>query len=141
MDESLALHGSPAPKRRTKFLVGGGVILVVLVVLVAWAMSRAGATAFYMTTSELVELGPTKPGETVGVNGKVTPGSIERDGLATTFEISDGHAAVEITTEEGLPDAFRSGAEVVARGTFDGTTFSAVEVVAKCPSKFKPASD
>ena len=140
MDQPLALDGSPSPKRRAKFLAGVAVIALVLGLLVAWAMTRADATSFYMTTSELVEKGPTKPGQKVRVNGRVTPGTIERDGLTTTFEISDGEATVDITTNVAPPDTFKSGSDVVARGTFDGTLFTADEIVAKCPSKFKPAS-
>jgi cytochrome c-type biogenesis protein CcmE len=141
MDQPLALDGSPSPKRRAKFLAGGAVIALVLGLLVAWAMTRADATSFYMTTSELVEKGPTKPGQKVRVNGRVTPGTIERDGLTTTFEISDGETTVDITTAVPTPDTFKSGSDVVARGTFDGTLFTADDVMAKCPSKFEPASD
>jgi cytochrome c-type biogenesis protein CcmE len=140
MDQTLGLDRPPSSKRRAKFLAGGAVVALVLALLVAWAMSRAGATAFYMSTSELVAGGPTAPGEKVDVNGKVLAGSIEEDGLRTTFTISDGTAEVPVTTTIEMPDAFRVGADVVAHGTFDGTTFTADDLVAKCPSKFEPAS-
>ena len=139
MDQSLGLQ-PPSSKRRAKFLAGGGVIAVVLVILVAWAMSRAGATSFYLTTSELVQRGPTRAGHDVRVNGRVVEGSVQRDGLTTEFTITDGRTEVEVTTDVALPDAFKPGADVVAHGTFDGTTFTADGLVAKCPSKFKPAS-
>jgi cytochrome c-type biogenesis protein CcmE len=51
--------------------------------------------------------------------------------------VTDGAADVEITTDSPLPDAFRDRSEVVAMGTFDGDTFDAHQVLAKCPSKFK----
>jgi cytochrome c-type biogenesis protein CcmE len=140
MDQSLGLDRPPSSKRRAKFLAGGAVVGIVLVVLIAWAMSQAGATAFYLSTSELVERGPTAAGEKVDVNGKVTPGSIEEDGLETTFTISDGKADVVVTTAVELPDAFRAGADVVAHGVFDGSVFTADGILAKCPSKFEPAS-
>ncbi|HEY7874063.1 MAG TPA: cytochrome c maturation protein CcmE [Actinomycetota bacterium] len=141
MDQPLQIETGPSPKRRAKFLAGGAVIALVLVLLVAWAMTRADAMASYMTTSELVAEGPTLPGEKVDVNGKVTEGSVVEDGLETSFEITDGVEEVQITTDVDLPDAFRSGADVVAHGTFDGSLFTADKVLAKCPSKFKPASD
>ena len=141
MEQSLGLEQPSSPKRRAKFVVGGAIVGLVLALLVAWAMTRAGATAFYLTTSELVARGPTTAGEKVDVNGKVTAGSIEHDGLETTFEISDGKAEVLVTTSVDLPDAFRAGADVVANGDFDGQIFTADKIVAKCPSKFKPASD
>ncbi len=141
MDQTLGLDRPPSSKRRTKFLVGGALVALVLVVLVVWAMSQAGATAFYLSTTELVERGPTATGEKVDVNGKVTPGSIEEDGLDTTFTISDGRTEVEVTTAVEMPEAFRVGADVVAHGVFDGSLFTADGIVAKCPSKFEPASD
>lgn len=140
MDQSLGLDRPPSSKRRAKFLAGGALVGLVLVILVAWAMTRAGATAFYLSTTELVDRGPTAAGENVDVNGKVTAGSIHEDGLETTFTITDGTTEVVVETSVELPDAFRAGAEVVAHGDFDGDVFTADSLVAKCPSKFKPAS-
>lgn len=135
-----ALTGAPSSRRKAKFIGGGGAIALVLIVLVGWAMARPGSTSFYLTTSELTAGGATVAGEAVRVNGRVVGGSIVRDGLTTTFAISDGKADVPVTTDQPLPSAFKPGADVVAHGTFDGTTFTADDVVAKCPSKFKPAA-
>jgi cytochrome c-type biogenesis protein CcmE len=140
MEQSLGLEQPPSSKRRAKFVAGGAVVGLVLLLLVVWAMSRADAMAYYLTTSELVARGPTTAGEKVDVNGKVTEGSIVEDGLETTFEISDGKAEVLVTTAVEMPEAFRTGAEVVAHGDFDGRVLTADEIVAKCPSKFEPAS-
>lgn len=146
MDEPLAPQdkaATPPPgstKRRLKFLMGGGVATLVLLSLVGWAMTRQDATSFYLTTSELVARGATAPGQTVRVNGRVVAGTLAHDGLASTFTISDGKNDVTVTTDRPLPSAFKAGADVVAHGTFDGTTFTSDEVLAKCPSKFQPAS-
>jgi cytochrome c-type biogenesis protein CcmE len=141
MDQTLGLDRPPSSKRRTKFLAGGALVALVLAVLVVWAMTQAGATAFYLSTSELAARGPTATGEKVDVNGKVTAGSIQEDGLETTFTISDGKTDVPVTTTVEMPEAFRAGADVVAHGVFDGRLFTADGIVAKCPSKFEPASD
>jgi len=124
-----------SPKRRAKFAVGGAIIFVTLVGLVAWATLRPGSTVFYMTASEVLAAGSFERDHRL--NGTVIPGSIERDGLLTTFMVTDGEADVPVTTEAPLPDAFRDRSEVVALGTFDGDAFSAHQVLAKCPSKFK----
>ena len=128
------------PKRRAKFLVGGGVIAFVLIGLMAWAMARPGSTSFYLTTSELLHRGSTPAGAEDKVNGTVVPGSIQRDGLVTDFAITDGRSRVTVETRQPLPSAFKVGANVVAGGSFDGRTFHASEVLAKCPSKFQPKS-
>jgi cytochrome c-type biogenesis protein CcmE len=128
-------------KHRTsaKFLVGGTVIALTIVGLVGWAMSRPGSTAFYLTTSEVVERGPTAGAAAYRINGNVVSGTVERNGLETTFAITDGETDVTVHTDKPLPDAFRDdpAPEIVALGSFDGRTFTASEVLAKCPSKFK----
>lgn len=125
-------------KRRAKFIVGGALVALTLIALTVWAMARPGSTAFYKTTSELVAMGPSAA-DTEGfrVNGKVVPGSIEQDGLTTTFRITDGSSEVTILTDQPLPDTFREYADVIAEGNFDGSMFTARHVSAKCPSKFK----
>ena len=133
-----------APKRRAKFLIGGGAILLSLAALVTWAMTRPNSTSFFYTPSEVIEIAAAGQDEEYRVNGKVVPGSVAREGLTTTFEISDGDTSLALRTEQALPDAFwtamandSSEVEVVARGRYDGNTFQASEVLAKCPSKFK----
>ena len=82
-------------------------------------------------------LGPGEMTQDYRVNGTVVPGSIERDGLTTTFLVTDGSSEIEVRTTAPLPDTFRSRSEVVAKGSYDGDAFAAQEVLAKCPSKFK----
>jgi cytochrome c-type biogenesis protein CcmE len=126
-------------KRRAKFLVGGAVVAFALVGLVGWAMSRPQATSFYMTVGELQAMGRTSEGRDYRVNGKVVAGTIERRGLETTFTIADEDGRLRVRTVQPLPDAFKAGSEVVARGRLEGARFAASEVLAKCPSKFKAA--
>jgi cytochrome c-type biogenesis protein CcmE len=121
-----------------KFYAGGAIIAVTILGLVMWAMNRPGSTAFYLTTSE-VAARSAAPGEQVRINGNVVPGTVDRDGLATTFVITDGSTEVTVHTERALPDSFRDVAqtEIVALGSYDGQRFNASEVLAKCPSKFR----
>jgi cytochrome c-type biogenesis protein CcmE len=150
MHQSSTLAGTKGRgnKRRAKFLVGGVVVLLGLAGLVVWAMARPGSTSFFYTTTEVAALGPTQTREEYRVNGKVLPDSVDRHGLTTSFEISDGDTPLSVTTDEPLPDAFwtamandSSEVDVVARGTYDGSEFTASQVLAKCPSKFKAKAD
>ena len=112
--------------------------MFVLLGLVGWAMSRPGSTSFYMSTSELMAMGPAQSAaDDSRVNGKVVPGTIENSGLETTFTISDGETELPITTDRPIPDTLVDDADVVALGKLEGGTFVASEVLAKCPSKFK----
>ena len=121
--------------RRAKFWIGGVIIVAVLAGLILWAMTQPGAAANYVTPTDL-ETGAAPAGQ-VQLAGVVVPGSIERDGLVTTFEVTDDSAEITVTTDTPLPDAFKDSSEVVATGTFESGTFTASQVFAKCPSKFK----
>lgn len=134
---------TPTSPRRTKFLVGGLVVAATLVGLVVWAMARPNSTAYYLSPTELTaHEGPgngtrVSPNRDVRLNGTVVPGSIERDGLATSFLVTDGTTEVVVQTDRPLPDAFKDRSEVVALGHLEAERFVATEVLAKCPSKFK----
>ena len=130
----------PSLKRRAKFVIGAAVVVVVLLGLMVWAMARPGSTSYYLTTSELAAAGATTAGHQVKLNGRVVAGSIDRTGLRTTFVVSDGRTQVPVTTRQPLPSSFKNGSEIVAQGSFDGHAFAAGQVLAKCPSKFKPAA-
>jgi cytochrome c-type biogenesis protein CcmE len=124
-------------KRRLKFLVGGAFVATLVIGLVVLAMAREGSTAYYMTTTELSEQATLDNTKDYRVNGTVVPGSIQQDGIETAFTITDGTTQMTIVTEDPLPDTFKDNSEVVARGAYDGSSFEATEVLAKCPSKFK----
>lgn len=122
--------------RPAKYLAGGGVIVMTLVVFVVWAMARPGATSFYYSPTE-VSAATSELGADYRIHAKVVPGTIHRRGLASSFDLSDGRTAITVQTGVPLPDTLKAGSEVIARGSFDGRVFNAVEVMAKCPSKFK----
>jgi cytochrome c-type biogenesis protein CcmE len=130
-------------KRRAKFAIGGLAVVAIVLGLVVWAMTRPGATAFYLTVSEVRAEGVTSS-QDFRVNGNVVPGTFEQEGTTSSFAITDGVEELDIVTDETLPDAFYtayendpSAVEIVAQGNFDGERFAAYQVLAKCPSKFK----
>lgn len=123
------------PPRRAKFWIGGAIIIVVLAGLILWAMTQPGAASDYITPTDLQAAG-TSEGQ-VQLAGVVKPDSIDQDGLVTTFVVTDETTDITVTTDAPMPDAFKDSSEVVAIGTFEGDTFTASKVLAKCPSKFK----
>ena len=94
-----------------------------------------------MTPTELAAMGTTEADEGYRLNGTVVPGSIQKDGLTTAFVVTDGKTEIDVVTDAAVPDTFKDRSEIVARGSYDGSTFSAVDVLAKCPSKFKARAD
>ena len=134
--EQLSNPALPNPARRRKFLIGGALIVAVLVGLILWAMTQPGAASATILPSDLAQQGPGGSGQ-MRLGGTVVPGSIERDGLVTSFLVTDGTTEIHVTTDSPKPDAFKDSSEVVATGTYDGIDFTATRVFAKCPSKFK----
>lgn len=127
-------------RRRVRLAVGGGVVVLALAGLVGFALTRPGATHYYVKVSELADAEASAPAEEVRVSGYLVRGSERAEGLTTTFDITDGRRRLTVTTDEQLPDAFysRTGRiEIIAQGSYDGDVFTASRVFAKCPSKFK----
>ena len=75
------------------------------------------------------------------LGGLVVPGSVERgsDGLAVNFDVSDGAETVTVTYDGILPDLFREGKGVIARGVLETKDlFVAREVLAKHDENYMP---
>jgi cytochrome c-type biogenesis protein CcmE len=126
---------SVPPPPRAKFWIGGAVIVAVLAGLILWAMTQPGAASNYITPTELAH-GQAHDGQ-LQLAGVVVPDSIERNGLVTTFLVTDETEEIRVTTDSPMPDAFKDSSEVVAFGSYGSGTFTASKVLAKCPSKFK----
>src|SRR3972149_3213092 len=71
-----------------------------------------GSMAYYLTVGELLDRAPAITGP-------------------------DGSRQIPVAYRWIVPDAFKPGAEVVLEGTYDGKTFTATRLFAKCPSKFE----
>ena len=75
------------------------------------------------------------------LGGLVVPGSLQRadDGLTMQFTITDGAESVTVTYDGILPDLFREGKGVIARGELQSQQlFVAHEVLAKHDENYMP---
>ncbi len=75
------------------------------------------------------------------LGGLVVPGSVQRaaDGLAVQFTVSDGVESVTVNYDGILPDLFREGQGVIARGELQShELFVAREVLAKHDENYMP---
>ena len=125
----------PPMKPRARFLLAAAIVGAAIIGLIAWGLT--GSTTYYRTPAEL-NAGATPKNERVRVAGKVVAGSVHEAGGTTDFEVTDGKAAVAVTTRDVLPDTFGDGVQVVAEGAMaDDGVFNASSVLAKCPSKFR----
>ncbi|MBI4186553.1 MAG: cytochrome c maturation protein CcmE [Chloroflexi bacterium] len=128
--------------KRKQFLIGGLVVALALGFLLYNGFT--GAATYYYTVSELSALGSSVYGENIRVNGKVAPGSVEREEQGTLLRFSvidaDSGQGFPVVYRGVVPDTFKEDSEVVAEGYLDSSgIFYASTVLAKCPSRYEPA--
>jgi len=145
---------------RTKFLIGGGLILVaVLYLLISGTMQGA---RFFITVDEVMT-DSSYVNQTVRVSGAVIGESIEYDSenatirftivnipsefddLATALHdaILDPNATrMDVVVEnEAMPDLLQHEAQAILTGELNADgTFNASELLLKCPSRFEESS-
>ena len=122
---------------------------LIAVLLILAGVGVASTIAFYslqqnmlyfQSPSELA-LQPIPPGRQFRLGGLVKPGTVARqgDGLATRFVVTDGPKEITVEYVGILPDLFREGQGVIARGALnEGGLFEASEVLAKHDENYMP---
>jgi cytochrome c-type biogenesis protein CcmE len=102
--------------RRNRRLVLIGLVLGVLGLAAALALSALRESiVFFVTPSELAAR-PVEPGKRLRIGGLVKEGSVRRDGLQASFTVTDGARDLEVVYRGVLPDLFREKQGVVAEG-------------------------
>lgn len=95
---------------------------------------------YFQSPSEIAEVA-MPPGRQFRLGGLVKPGSVDRqkDGLSTHFVVTDGPAEIVVQYVGTLPDLFREGQGVIARGALNEEgLFMATEVLAKHDENYMP---
>jgi cytochrome c-type biogenesis protein CcmE len=122
---------------------------LIAVVLILAGVSIASTIAFYSLQENMLyfqspsdlAMQPIPPGRQFRLGGLVKPGTVNRQegGLATQFVVTDGPKEVLVEYVGILPDLFREGQGVIARGSLDDSgMFAASEVLAKHDEKYMP---
>jgi cytochrome c-type biogenesis protein CcmE len=128
-------------KARTKFIIGGALILGTVGYLMASSIKETGE--YYLTPTELAtKIRTDHSFYNVGVRmgARVVKGSITRDvaSQTITFRATDGTQTYPVVYHGLAPDTFTDGVDVVVEGRLqpDGT-FRATTLLAKCASRYE----
>jgi cytochrome c-type biogenesis protein CcmE len=132
-------------KPKTKFLIGGAIVLSVSGFLMVNSIRETGV--YYLTPTELsakLSADPTFHDAGVKVGARVVPGSIQRlpGGREYAFRVTDGSATFPVVYRGIAPDTFTDSVDVVVEGRMgtDGT-FRATTLLAKCASRYENAPE
>jgi len=133
---------SPFAGQHLKFLIAGGVIALAVAYLVTVGLQ--GTTVYFLTVSELEAKGAAAQNQLFRVSGNLVPGTLARDssGLGVQFLIADPSSNPLTVVYRGgqVPDIIGDNIEIVAEGKLDAQgTFTANNVLAKCPSRLENA--
>jgi cytochrome c-type biogenesis protein CcmE len=130
-------------RARTRFLIGGTLILGTVGYLMASGIKETGV--YYLTPSELaarVERDASFYDVGMKMGARVVRGSIQRDVATRTisFRVTDGTRSYPVVYRGLAPDTFTDEADVVVEGRLrrDGV-FYATTLLAKCGSRFEAA--
>ena len=113
--------------------------------VVVWLAYTGGrdSKSYYVTITELQQMGPKAYTRHLRVAGNVQPGSINHVGTNATFTLLEQGKTLRVTYQgaEPPPDTFKDDAQALAIGTYgrDGV-FHATQLQAKCASKYAPAA-
>jgi cytochrome c-type biogenesis protein CcmE len=157
---------TPAPARpggRTKFLIGGLLIVAAIVYLIA--SSTQASAQYYLTIDELAAKGDAVRGRDLKISGAVDGESIvyEPDTLTLRFTVANVPADLDAIEKGGglaevlhqavsdpnarrlqvvyvgvKPDLLRNEAQAILTGQMDDNgVFQASELLLKCPTRYE----
>ena len=127
------------PRRRRMVLVG--LILLGVSSAVAFALTAFQDNLLYFYSVSDVTNGKAPAAREFRVGGMVIQGSFKRPpgSLEATFMLTDFAHDVTVRYTGVLPDLFREGQGIIARGRLDGSgAFIAKEVLAKHDENYMP---
>jgi len=123
-------------QKRLSIIFALAVVVALAVTLILSALREQ--IVFFYSPSELLAR-PDMVGKAIRIGGLVEEGTWVRNGLISTFSITDGEKQIDVSFDNLLPDLFREGQGVIAEGKLasDGR-FMATTVLAKHDENYVP---
>ena len=119
-------------KTRTKFVIGGAVILAVIVALSLQELQKT--TVFFYTPTEVLASPTEFEEKTIRIGALVQQGSVDWNAQAIqlSFNITEeGGNSIPVYYAGVKPDLFREGQGVVVEGRMRGKSFEAIQLLVK----------
>ena len=129
-------------KQRTKFVIGGIVILAALSILSFRGLQEM--TVFFYTPAEVLASPADYQDKTIRIGALVQSGSVvwNADEIRLSFEITeDGKQFIPVVYQGVKPDMFREGQGVVVEGKMQGGNFRADQLLVKHSEEYTSKRD
>ena len=125
---------------RQKRMATVAAILVGVGIATAFALQAFEKNMLYYYSPTQILAGEAPDSRSIRVGGLVENGSVQREpgSLEVRFTLTDFANTVGVSYTGVLPDLFREGQGVIARGRLDGNRFVAEEVLAKHDENYMP---
>lgn len=118
-----------------------GLLLTAAAVATALSLQAFRDNVFFFYTPTQVAQGEAPTGRAFRVGGLVVPGTVQRETgtMNVSFVLTDNAEQVTVDYDRILPDLFREGQGIIARGNLDQQgRFVADEVLAKHDENYMP---
>ena len=125
---------------RQKRMVTVVAILAGVGIATTFALKAFNQNLLYYYSPTQISAGEAPASRTFRVGGLVQNNSMKRapGSMEVTFILTDYQQTVPVSYTGVLPDLFREGQGVIARGKMDGSRFVAEEVLAKHDENYMP---
>ena len=125
--------------------IGLSLVVVLSAIGGLMALSLGDTAAYYKHVDEVMAAPAEWYGKNLQLHGHVVDGSIMRrpNTLDYRFSVQANGKVVQATYTGIVPDTFKGGSEVVLKGRLSPEGFAVQPkdgIMAKCPSKYDPAS-
>ncbi len=123
--------------RQKRLAIAAGIVCAVGVAAALVLNAFQSNLVFFYSPSQ-VAAHEAPSARTFRLGGLVERGTLKRDGIKSSFIVTDTAKSITVNYEGILPDLFKEGKGVVAQGQLRGDVFFAREVLAKHDENYMP---
>ena len=123
--------------RQKRLAIAAGIVCAVGVAAALVLNAFQSNLVFFYSPSQIASH-EAPSARTFRLGGLVEKGTLKRDGIRSSFVVTDTAKSITVNYVGILPDLFKEGKGVVAQGQLQGDVFVAREVLAKHDENYMP---